>query len=80
MKYFFPILLYVILMGCTESNEIPKEQSVLKSYLENKGFEVISYEGRAWSYELTKQKIVTLPYMMYWGYNLATLPNILARQ
>ncbi|MNR14363.1 hypothetical protein D3C85_1308360 [compost metagenome] len=54
-------------MGCTESNEIPKEQSVLKSYLENKGFEVISYEGRAWSYELTKQKIVTLPYMISWG-------------
>lgn len=67
MKYLFPILLFVLLIGCTKNNEIPKEQSVSKSYLENKGFKVISYEGRAESYELTKQKIVTLPYIMYWG-------------
>lgn len=66
MKYLIPILLFVLLIGCTKNNEIPKEQSVSKSYLENKGFQVISYEGRAESYELTKQKIVTLPYMIYW--------------
>lgn len=67
MKYLIPILLFVLLIGCTKNNEIPKEQFVSKNYLENKGFQVISYEGRAESYELTKQKIVTLPYMIYWG-------------
>ncbi|WP_340003997.1 hypothetical protein MHH52_18825 [Paenibacillus sp. FSL K6-0276] len=70
MKYLIPILLFVLLIGCTKNNEIPKEQSVSKSYLENKGFQVISYEGHAESYELTKQKIVTLPYMIYWGLQL----------
>lgn len=61
------MLLFVLLIGCAKGNEIQKEQSVLKDYLENKGFEVVSYEGRAESYELTRQKIVTLPYMIYWG-------------
>ncbi|MFD1179458.1 hypothetical protein ACFQ3W_24620 [Paenibacillus puldeungensis] len=42
----------------------------MKGYLENKGFQVVSYEGLAESYELTKQKIVTLPYMIYWGLQL----------
>ncbi|MWC27116.1 hypothetical protein GON22_03245 [Paenibacillus sp. MMS18-CY102] len=67
MKGLIPLLLLVFVMGCTTKNEMPSEQAVLRTYLEDKGYQSISYEGIAESYELTKQKIVTLPYMMYWG-------------
>lgn len=67
MKYVISILLFVLFIGCSENNEIPEEQLFLKSYLENKGYRVISYEGRIDEYELTKEIIVSLPYMMYWG-------------
>ncbi len=70
LKYLFPILLLVFLIGCNERNELPKEQSVSQSYVESKGYQIVSYEGRVESYELTKQKIVSLPYMMYWGLQL----------
>ncbi len=81
LKYLFPILLLVFLIGCNERNELPKEQSVSQSYVEGKGYQIVSYEGRVESYELTKQKIVALPYMMYWGLDsLLTHPNILVRQ
>ncbi|MCQ6563847.1 hypothetical protein [Paenibacillus mendelii] len=67
MKIWISLLLLIFSLGCNERNEIPKEQSVLQSYLESKGYQVISYEGRGYRYELTKQKIIELPYMMYWG-------------
>jgi hypothetical protein len=70
LKYWFPILLLVFLMGYNERNKLPKEHSVSQSYLESKGYQIVSYEGRTESYELTKQKIVALPYMMYWGLQL----------
>ncbi|GGG81417.1 hypothetical protein [Paenibacillus radicis (ex Gao et al. 2016)] len=67
MKYVIPILLLVLLIGCTGRNDRPINQSAAISFLEDRGYEVLSYEAHAESYELTKQKIVTLPYMMYWG-------------
>jgi hypothetical protein len=70
LKNWFPVLLLVFLIGCNERNQLPEEQSVSQSYLESKGYQIVSYEGRIESYELTKQKIVSLPYMMYWGLQL----------
>ncbi|WP_312112929.1 hypothetical protein [Brevibacillus reuszeri] len=67
MKYLLSILSLLFLMGCTDSSDIPKEQSALKDFLENRGYQVISYEGLAETYELTKEKITELPYIMYWG-------------
>ncbi|WP_256217374.1 DUF4830 domain-containing protein [Paenibacillus sp. OV219] len=67
LKALMSILVLVLLMGCAESSKIPGEQSVNESFLKNKGFDVISYEGRAESYVLTKQKVSDLPYMLYWG-------------
>lgn len=67
LKYIISTLLLILLIGCSGSSKIPQEKLFLKSYLENKGYQVTSYEGRAQSYELTQEKIVTLPYMMYWG-------------
>lgn len=67
VKYLISVFLLLFLLGCTESNEIPKEQSTMKDFIENKGYQVISYEGLAETYELTKEKITELPYIMYWG-------------
>ncbi|MFF2093673.1 hypothetical protein [Paenibacillus sp. NPDC058174] len=67
MKYVMPILLLVILIGCSAPNDLTRNQSAAKSFLEKRGYQVLSYEAHAESYELTKQKIITLPYMMYWG-------------
>lgn len=68
-------LFFLVVTGCSnagkavqgnESKELSQRQTVSKSYLENKGYRIVSYEGND-SYELTKQKIVTMPYMLNWG-------------
>lgn len=64
MKYLISILLLGFVIGCSDNKKIPLEQFL---FLEKMGYRVISYEGRSGSYELTKQKITTLPYSVYWG-------------
>lgn len=67
LKYLLAVMMVVLVVGCSENNQIPTEQSAIKGFLENKGYQVISYEGQIESYELTKQKLITAPYMIYWG-------------
>ncbi|GIO03992.1 hypothetical protein J31TS6_00200 [Brevibacillus reuszeri] len=64
MKYLLSVSLLLFLLGCSESNDIPAEQSALKDFLENKGYQVISYEGQSETYKLTKEKITELPYIL----------------
>lgn len=77
MKWIAGIVLSLLIVtGCSNAegveqgnkrNELSKMKTASQSYLENKGYQIVSYEGRAESYELTKQKIISLPYMIYWG-------------
>lgn len=67
MKRFCSNILFVFLLGCTEHHELSEEQIVSQHFLENRGYLVVSYEGAAATYELTKQKIIELRYMMQWG-------------
>ncbi|MBM7564546.1 hypothetical protein [Paenibacillus sacheonensis] len=67
MKVLLSILLFALLIGCTDRRDTPRDQLENKRFLENKGYHVISYEGRADRYELTRQKLVALPYMMHWA-------------
>ncbi|OBZ15531.1 hypothetical protein A7975_31390 [Bacillus sp. FJAT-26390] len=53
--------------GCTSEKNATLERSEPQSYLEQKGYYIVSNEGIVYSYELTKQKIIELPYMIYWG-------------
>ncbi|WP_028609696.1 hypothetical protein [Paenibacillus harenae] len=80
MKWIAGIMLSLLIVtGCSNAegveqgnkrNELSKMKTDSRSYLENKGYQIVSYDGRAESYELTKQKIISLPYMMYWGLQL----------
>jgi len=67
LKYLFILVLLTFSIGCTEQSNIPTEQATSQSYLETKGYHIISKEGQVKSYELTKQKLMDLPYMMCWG-------------
>ncbi|MDQ0061454.1 hypothetical protein [Paenibacillus harenae] len=67
LKVFIPIMAFVLLVACSGRNELPIERSTAIAYIEEKGYKVISYEGQSSSYELTKEKLIRLPYMMYWG-------------
>lgn len=61
------MVLVLLLIACSGSNELPIERSAATAYIEEKGYRVISYEGQSANYELTKEKLTQLPYMMYWG-------------
>ncbi|MGO4542258.1 hypothetical protein [Paenibacillus sp. 2TAB19] len=67
MKVLISIIVLVLLIGCSGGNELPFERSAITDYIEEKGYTIISYEGPSSSYELTKEKLTQLPYMMYWG-------------
>jgi len=37
------------------------------TFLEQKGYRVLSYEGTIETYQLTKARLLTIPDMIYWG-------------
>lgn len=71
MKYRISVLIGLLVMsfvtGCTAEQKFPEEMRVVAEYLENKGFDIVSYEGPSQSYVLTKDIITELPYVMIWG-------------
>lgn len=66
MKRLASLSILIILIGCMNSND-SIEESPAKQYLEQKGFQVVSYEGNTGSYELTSSKLFTLPYFQIWA-------------
>ena len=62
--------IYFILSGCQENNSSNKDLSgtaiIAKEYLEEQGYDVLSYEEQQESYKLTERKIKTMPYIFYW--------------
>lgn len=63
------LLILLLLAACKDSGEVrvPREHSLAKSYLEDKGYRVLSYEGEVQSYELTKDVLKNLPGKIHWG-------------
>lgn len=39
----------------------------MEKYLQTKGYKIISAERKVDEYQLTQEKLTTLPYMLYWG-------------
>lgn len=66
------LTLAFILVGCGKSQE--EKENMIRNYLENKGYKVISYEGNVGEYTLTKKKLIEEPYMSQWGVQKAD-PN-----
>ncbi|WP_018214104.1 hypothetical protein [Desulfitobacterium hafniense] len=61
------IAIALLLSGCS-AKEITSENSVIGAdYLKDKGYEIIAYEGNVENYILTKEKLMSMPYMIYWG-------------
>lgn len=67
MRKFLIYLLIVFLMlsGCGAAEN--KNVKVAREYLKSRGFRIVSYEGTAEEYVLTKEKLTRLPYMQHWG-------------
>ncbi|WP_217560379.1 hypothetical protein [Paenibacillus sp. GbtcB18] len=63
------LLILLVLTACQDGKEVqvPREHSLAQSYLEDKGYRIMSYEGEVQSYELTKDVLRKLPGMKYWG-------------
>lgn len=71
MKYRISVLVMILFMviitSCTANKDYPEEVRSVAEYVEEKGYDIVSYEGRGQSYLLTKGLITELPHMMYWG-------------
>jgi hypothetical protein len=63
------LILTTFLFGC-QATETQQLTETAKIFIENEGYNVLSYEGPASTYVLTKDLVKTLPYSMYW-----TLPK-----
>lgn len=65
------ISIIIILSGCKLNNEKPlvsdSNQKLAHNYLIDKGYTIISQEEWASAYVLTKEHLVTQPYMQIWG-------------
>lgn len=69
MRYKILILIFVILylfVGC-QQKELSQKATIAKDYLEEQGYEILSYEEPLMSYTLTKKKLEDLPYQIYWS-------------
>ena len=64
-KFFCLGLAIIFLTGCTSG--IYRDNSSIKRELEEMGYRVISYEGRVEEYEITKDRLARMPYMVHWG-------------
>jgi hypothetical protein len=66
------LIITTFLFGCkaAEKQQLTENAKTAKTYIENEGYKVLSYEGSVSTYVLTKNLIKTLPYAMYW-----TLPG-----
>ncbi len=56
----------IVIDPSEENIEMSENGVVAKSFLEAKGYEILSYEGSGESYELTNEKLVEMPYMQQW--------------
>ncbi|TYP50348.1 hypothetical protein [Thermosediminibacter litoriperuensis] len=56
---------FLMLSGCGTAEN--KNAKVAKDYLKSMGYKIVSYEGTAGEYVLTKEKLTQMPYMQYWG-------------
>lgn len=63
MKRF---LLFVVILtfipGCSHNND-----DAVIQYLKDKGYQIVSSDGQIETYILTRQKLLEMPYMIYWG-------------
>ncbi len=60
------IVISYTLMGC-QQEELSKTAMVAKEYLEEQGYNVLSYEHHQERYKITKSKLEILPYSFYWA-------------
>lgn len=70
MKFNNLLLLFITLLlglvGCQEK-ELSETDKVAKEYLEQQGYNVLSYEKHLESYKITKSKVESNPYQFFWG-------------
>ncbi|SDY25752.1 hypothetical protein SAMN05421736_101792 [Evansella caseinilytica] len=73
---FFLMLTILVLAGCqnTQSNsaeelddELSGDAYLAKEYIEEQGYEVVSFEGKRFTYTLTEELLKELPYRLYWN-------------
>ncbi len=72
----FALLLTLLILsaGCMR---IPPTH--VTQFLEQMGYRVLSYEGQAEQYQLTKARLTSLPYMIYWGLQTVDPASLLGK-
>lgn len=56
----------IIIDEPNEDFELTENGVVAKQFLEEKGYHIVSYEGSGEGYELTREKLIVMPYMRDW--------------
>jgi len=66
MRYWAILIIVLGMTGCI-AKEIPANRLAAAEALEQEGYTIVTAEGPVSSYVLTKEKLTTMPYNIYWG-------------
>lgn len=73
LPYFicFIIAIHLVITGCSISNktdiqQVSSSEEALE-FLKDKGYIIISYDGKVSEYVLKKEDLLDLPHQQYWG-------------
>ncbi|WP_202962863.1 hypothetical protein [Tumebacillus flagellatus] len=57
----------LIVSGCSANPNNTEPENAIEKYLQDKGYQIISAEGKVDEYQITKEKLTQMPYMVNWG-------------
>ncbi|WP_127532833.1 hypothetical protein [Paenibacillus kobensis] len=81
MKWIYAALIAIVLTACSaNASTYSGEYPAAHRYLEDKGYEVLSYEGHVASYQLTRRMLVEPPYMLAWGLQPVNVDDYIGAQ
>lgn len=69
---YFIVFIPLMITGCSISNKAGTQQESSSSekalsYLKDKGYSIVSNDGKVGEYVLTKETLLKIPYRQYWG-------------
>lgn len=67
MKKVITLFLFLVFVTGCSSMETSVSENPVAQYLEQKGYKVLSFDGSVETYEMSKEKIIKLPYSIGWG-------------
>lgn len=74
--YIFILILIILFPGCSSE----RNPEIGSEYLKHRGYDVISYEGNIETYQLTKETLTQLRYLLLWSVQKTNPVDYLGKQ